>query len=156
MTFDEAIKYAKENSFVEEMLSDAVYFEDVIEILENLKKEYAPTVKMTQEQKEYYASRTLLSGMAFNQNTQYYTDEVYNIDRKIASAILHPETIKIVDEQETSGKVYGNLQDANWNCHDMGVKTGAITQVFEFIRPMPISGDIKRSEKLKDMIRDEY
>lgn len=60
------------------------------------------------------------------------------------------------DEWETSGKTYGNLQDANWNCHDMGVKTGAITQVFEFMRPMPISGDVKKSEKLKDMIRDEY
>lgn len=60
------------------------------------------------------------------------------------------------DEWETSGKVYGNLQDANWNCYDMGVKTGAITQVFEFMRPMPISGDIKKSEKLKEMIQYEY
>lgn len=41
MTFDEAIKYAKENSFVEEMLSDVVELEDVIEIIENLKEEYA-------------------------------------------------------------------------------------------------------------------
>ena len=37
MPFDEAIKYANENSFVEEMLSDVVELEDVIEILEKLK-----------------------------------------------------------------------------------------------------------------------
>lgn len=47
MTFDEAIKYANDNSFVEEMLSDVVELDDVIEIIEKLKKEYAPTVEMT-------------------------------------------------------------------------------------------------------------
>lgn len=40
MTFDEAIKYAKENSFVEEMLSDVVDLEDMIELLEKLKATY--------------------------------------------------------------------------------------------------------------------
>lgn len=91
MTFDEARRYLIGN--FEDMNLEAV-----ISILNSLREEYAPTVEMTQEQKEYYASRTLLSGMVFNQNTQYYTDDVHNIDRKIASAILHPETIKVVDD----------------------------------------------------------
>lgn len=52
MKFDEAIKCANEDSFVEEMLSDAVYLEDVIEIIEKLREEYAPTVEMTKDNRK--------------------------------------------------------------------------------------------------------
>lgn len=95
MKFDELIEKLLNN---EDYAACGLSVDDVITLIEDLKQEYAPTVEMTQEQKEYYASRTLLSGMVFNQNTQYYTDDVHNIDRKIASAILHPETIKVVDD----------------------------------------------------------
>ena len=102
MTFDEAIDELRlsipEKFYSPTMHDIAVMLEVQTKVINLLREEYAPTVEMTQEQKEYYASRTLLSGMVFNQNTQYYTDEVHNIDRKIASAILHPETIKVVDE----------------------------------------------------------
>lgn len=103
MTFDEAIKYAKENSFVEEMLSDAVYLEDVIEILENLKKEYAPTVEMIKEQRDlifdnhYSDSDKLYEIMGAEDG--YYFDSLYWGDlepHEVAQAYLHPETIKIV------------------------------------------------------------
>ena len=52
MTFDEAIKYVKENSFIQSYEDVYEYnhvtdLDDVIEILEKLKKEYAPTVEMT-------------------------------------------------------------------------------------------------------------
>ncbi|QHJ76636.1 MAG: hypothetical protein [Bacteriophage sp.] len=89
MTFDEALN---------ELEPRTIWSNEMRDLLEQLRQEYAPTVEMTKEEKEYYASRTLLSGLVFNQNTQYYTDEVFNIDRRTAIAILHPETIKIVDE----------------------------------------------------------
>lgn len=96
MTFDEAIE--KIESITDELNIRQEVINDVVSVVEGLRKEYAPTIEMTYEQKEYYASRTLLSGLVFNQNTQYYTDEVHNIPREIALAILHPETIKVVDE----------------------------------------------------------
>jgi len=113
MTFDDAIKYAKENSFVEEMLSDVVDLEDVIEILENLKKEYAPTVEMKPYQfevfKKYrYGVRKgdidfggIWSDKPYRM-MQYFKEESYTgttiWDDNFAKAWLHPETIKIVDE----------------------------------------------------------
>lgn len=93
MTFDEAIE--KIESLTDELNIRQEVINDVVSVVEGLRKEYAPTIEMTQEQKEYYASRTLLSGMVFNQNTQYYTDDVHNISRETTLAILHPETIKI-------------------------------------------------------------
>lgn len=100
MTFDEAIKYANENSFVEEMLSDVVELEDVIEIIEKLKKEYAPTVEMTKGQ-----AKTILDPEEGKNITDLLTDEVPNFDylfwepltdKQVVQAWLHPETIKVI------------------------------------------------------------
>lgn len=98
-TFDEAIKYAKENSFVEEMLSDVVDSEEMIKLLEELKQEYAPTVEMTQEaynelnklRSHNYDLDVVNSRAMFEYNPlkQYTTEE-------LAQAWLHPETIKVV------------------------------------------------------------
>ena len=114
MTFDEAIKYAKENSFVEEMLSDVVELEDVIEILEKLKKEYAPTVEMTKTEKNNILSSKKY-GLSF---INFYADvmhqstaikfgvqtnpELYKSfsEEKLMQAWLHPETIKIIGEDD--------------------------------------------------------
>lgn len=97
-TFDEAIDKILFDSFEDTHDYDVVYTEDVISLIKSLKEQYAPTIEMTKEQKEYYGSRTLLSGMSFLGNTRYYTDDVHNIPREIALAILHPEIIKVVDE----------------------------------------------------------
>ena len=97
-TFDEAIDKILFDSFEDTHDYDVVYTEDVISLIKSLKEQYAPTIEMTKEQKEYYGSRTLLSGMSFLGNTRYYTDDVHTITREIALAILHPETIKVVDE----------------------------------------------------------
>lgn len=96
MTFDEAVKLLQVDR-------ETIYWSDaerhlINNVINRLKEEYAPTVEMTKEQKEYYGSRTLLSGMSFLGNTRYYTDDVHNIPREIALAILHPEIIKVVDE----------------------------------------------------------
>lgn len=103
MNFDEAIKYAKENSFVEEMLSDVVELEDVIEILENLREEYAPTVEMTKEQKDLILRNqdedrlyeTLGDGDGYYLNADYWGGLE---PHEVASAYLHPETIKVIGD----------------------------------------------------------
>jgi len=110
MVFDEAIKYANENSFVEEMLSDVVELEDVIELLENIKKEYAPTVEMTKEDRNtlmfYLENSTFFSLIerkhAFIEvemlGITSGSNEFLNLsDEDLMQAWLHPETIKVVD-----------------------------------------------------------
>lgn len=105
MTFDEAIKYANENSFVEEMLSDVVELEDVIEILEKLKKEYAPTVEMTKRQYAFitseYERENVVDAVA-NLTVDDILKENFHAkfwepltQREVVQAWLHPETIKI-------------------------------------------------------------
>lgn len=111
MGFDEAIKKAKEDSFVEEMLSDVVDLEDVIELLENLKKEYAPTVEMTKEDRNtfrfYLENSTFFS--LIERNHAVIEAEMLGItegvnefldlsDEDLMQAWLHLETIKVVGE----------------------------------------------------------
>lgn len=102
MTFDEAIKCANEDSFVEEMLSDAMYLEDVIELLENLREEYAPTVEMTEVQRDLILRNRDEDKLyeIMGDEDGYYFDSLYWGDlepREVAQAYLHPDTIKVVD-----------------------------------------------------------
>lgn len=100
-TFDEAINYVKENSYVE-YSGEVLDIEDVIKLLEKLKQEYAPTIEMTQEAyNELNDLRShnrdlegVLSRAMFSYNPlKWYTTE------ELAQAWLHPETIKVGDEQ---------------------------------------------------------
>lgn len=94
-TFDEAIKYVKENSFVEEMLSDVVDLEEMIELLEKLKQKYAPTIEMTQFQYNdlrHYRVHYPLDKFIYD-FCEIYDTELSEKD--LAQAWLHPETIKI-------------------------------------------------------------
>lgn len=117
MGFDEAIKKAKEDSFVEEMLSDVVDLEDVIELLENLKKEYAPTVEMTQAQKDvflFYKKMTWFSlfisklneenNMVFATLPDVSCFGKWGVSKEreieLMQAWLHLETIKVVGEND--------------------------------------------------------
>lgn len=101
MTFDEAIKYAKENSFVEEMLSNVVELEDVIDILEKLKKEYAPTIEMTKIEKDTLLEYIFGDEGNFFDLVEYETDYSYRklSTSELMQAWLHPETIKIVGDE---------------------------------------------------------
>lgn len=105
MTFDEAIKYAKENSFIQSYEDVYEYnhvtdLDDVIEILEKLKKEYAPTVEMTKAQNEEFVES--VEGIATQEQLDSFIDEELDLGdmtvRKGLNAWLHPETIKVVDE----------------------------------------------------------
>ncbi len=97
MTFDEVL---------DEMNADQEPSE-AIRFMERLRDIYAPTVEMTKEQKEYLNSIIREVGEVFEPNEipvdVKLTDKVVELGSgyilfKYLNAILHPETIKIVDE----------------------------------------------------------
>lgn len=106
-TFDEAFKCVKENSFIQSYediyeYNHVIDLDDVIEILENLEQEYAPTVEMTKEQYkgllfEGKGRETPHKNFLFMKNVQKLNSKNINISI-LMSAFAHPETIKVVDE----------------------------------------------------------
>lgn len=108
MKFDEAFKCAKENSFIESYEDIYVYnhvidLDDVIEILEKLEDEYAPTIEMTKRQ---YEILVLSRNNAVNRVDKVGILEFMSayallnqeIDHlSLMQAWLHPETVKLVD-----------------------------------------------------------
>lgn len=114
MTFDEAWKQIKELSFpiqVPDEADDAeVWMSDLIDVFEELRQEYAPTVEMTKKQySTFKCHKDNLDFSACLGTFQNYNGETRmgikfdNLkgdlsDEDIMQAWLHPETIKIVDE----------------------------------------------------------
>lgn len=116
MTFDEAIDKSRVLSMDG---TNQVYSDDVIQLINDLRQEYAPTIEMTKAQFDQveYAKKNLtasqlprvihnqpegdwsyldeLSGRLFKHQQGGMTDK--NIE-DIMQIWLHPETIKIVDE----------------------------------------------------------
>lgn len=99
MTFDEATAkvgtYLKNNDLSNSDNNDRFFYI----ILNDLRKEYAPTVEMTSGNKATFIQEgdslsKLLTGY-FGFDALYWGDVS---ERKVAQAWLHPETIKIVDE----------------------------------------------------------
>ncbi|MDY5163312.1 hypothetical protein RQW99_01945 [Leuconostoc falkenbergense] len=104
MTFDEAIEHFRNNT---DISGTAVFLDDVEDTLKELREEYAPTVEMTKEQSEDLNSIIREVGEVFEPNEipadVKLTDKVIELESsyilfKYLNAILHPETIKIVDE----------------------------------------------------------
>ena len=114
MTFDDAIKYAKENSFVEEMLSDVVDLEDMIEILENLKKEYAPTVEMTRDDEVKAASDMVNSPKHYTQFSREVIDTMADIStNEEFKGYLKLNAIKYLSRYQSKNGVE-DLEKAIW------------------------------------------
>lgn len=97
MTFDEAIKKLEEHDITKLFNSHTI-----IEIVKQLRQEYAPTVEMTSGQaktildpEEGKNLTTLLTG-----KTPYFDYLFWEplTDKQVVQAWLHPETIKVVDE----------------------------------------------------------
>jgi ABC-type thiamine transport system ATPase subunit len=98
MTFDEAL---------EELNPRTIWSDEMRDLLEQLRESYAPTVEMTKEQAEDLNSIIREVGEVFEPNEipadVKLTDKVIELESsyilfKYLNAILHPETIKIVDE----------------------------------------------------------
>lgn len=103
-TFDEQIKKYKEFSYDSYGLHPVYNNQDVYELLEELKKEYAPTVEMTMEGHDMlfkYLEYSTFAGFIQEVLVDYSTRERLYGDLSIEDlmqAWLHPETIKVVDE----------------------------------------------------------
>jgi len=104
MTFDETIEKFEQEA---NEYNGLVPMETVYELILDLRQEYAPTVEMTKEQAEYLNRIIREVGEVFEPNEipadVKLTDKVIELESsyilfKYLNAILHPETIKIVDE----------------------------------------------------------
>ncbi|MCT3044342.1 hypothetical protein EFN38_05065 [Leuconostoc mesenteroides] len=103
MTFDEAIAkvgtYLKNNDLSNSDNNDRFFHI----ILNELRQEYAPTVEMTKSQKDLILRNQdedklyeiMGDGEGYYFNAEYWGDLE---PHEVASAYLHPETIKIVDK----------------------------------------------------------
>ena len=104
MTFDEAIEHFRNNT---DISGTAVFLDDVEDTLKELREEYAPTVEMTKDKVKEVNSIVHEVGEEFEQDE--LPDDIRTTDKMIElesgfvllkdlNVILHPETIKIVDE----------------------------------------------------------
>ena len=102
MVFYEAVREAQ---LISMNGLDDMSGEDAIRLINMLREEYAPTVEMTKGQ-----AKTILDPEEGKNITDLLTDEVPNFDylfwepltdKQVVQAWLHPETIKIIgDENE--------------------------------------------------------
>ncbi|WP_273706191.1 hypothetical protein [Leuconostoc mesenteroides] len=111
MTFDEAIE--KIESITDELNIRQEIINDVVSVVEGLRKDYAPTIEMKPYQFEVfkkYRYGVSKGDIDFGgiwpdepyRMMEYFKEEPYTgttiWDDSFAQAWLHPETIKIVDE----------------------------------------------------------
>lgn len=78
-------------------------YDDAIQIINTLKKEYAPTVEMTKQQYkgllfEGKGRETAHKNFVFMRDVQELNDGYISIDT-LMNAFVHPETIKVIDEE---------------------------------------------------------
>ena len=111
MNFDEAIKYAKEYSFVQSYEYDynlVTDLDDVIELLEKLKEEYAPRIEMTSDQKENLLmirdnQEPIVELISeFDEGVLIHDFEPYwepLTEKQVVQAWLNPETIVVTDSE---------------------------------------------------------
>ena len=106
MTFDETIeKFEQEaNDY-----NGLVPMETVYELILDLRDEYAPIIEMTKEQDNYLKSLTTKVSNEFNEEelpadgSIKITDKMIELEDsylplRYLNAVLHPETVKVVDE----------------------------------------------------------
>ncbi|MCT3059062.1 hypothetical protein EFN72_07280 [Leuconostoc citreum] len=97
MIFDEAIEKLLNN---EDYNAYGLSVDDVINLIEVLRQEYAPTIEMTKEQ--YKAFVESVEGLATQKQLDSFVDEELDLGdmtvRRGLNAWLHPETIKVIGE----------------------------------------------------------
>lgn len=99
-TFDEAIE--KIESITDELNIRQEIINDIVSVVEGLRKEYAPTVEMTKVQKDTIIS--LLDNSDISKDDWYtmITDDSPELPeisyRQAILAYMNPKTIKVVDE----------------------------------------------------------
>ena len=115
MIFDESIEIlanSENNKLVKEgQLAYGLYRAyDVVGILQKLKKEYAPTIEMTKTQYVFitseYEQENIVDAVA-NLSVDNILRENFHASfwypltqREVVQAWLHPETVKVVDDEQ--------------------------------------------------------
>ncbi|MBZ5958163.1 hypothetical protein [Leuconostoc gasicomitatum] len=105
-TFDEAIeelRLAIPEKFYQPTMHDvAVILENQNNVIEKLREEYAPTIEMTKSQHELFVASA--EGIATQEQLDSFVDEELDLGnmtvRKGLNAWLHPETIKVIEEEK--------------------------------------------------------
>ena len=116
MTFDEALEVlanSENNKLVKEgQLEYGLYRAyDVVCVLQNLKQEYAPTVEMTKDKFNQLNGLVHTVGEEFepdelpDDGSVRITDKMIELEDgfvllKDLNVIIHPETLKIIDEED--------------------------------------------------------
>ncbi len=99
MTFDEMIEKVLNN---EDYNTDGLSVDDVITLIEYLRLEYAPTVEMTEEQKDIIIGLLDDSDIGRDDWDNMINDDSPELPkisyRQAIMAYMNPETIKIIDE----------------------------------------------------------
>lgn len=101
MTFDEAIVELKQNRVFKDSVAEGF----ALDIIDQLQEEYAPTVEMTKEQYigllfKGKGRETPHKNFVFMKDVQKLNEKQVSIT-SIMNAFVHPETIKIIgDENE--------------------------------------------------------
>lgn len=110
MTFDEAIKILGEGVFTDSVnFGDSTFVSkheitnlDMIQIINDLRKEYAPTINMTKEQ--YIGLLFKGKGRETSHKNFVFMKDVQKLNEKqvsitsLMNAFVHPETIKVIGE----------------------------------------------------------
>ena len=98
MTFDEAIDEVRSHENTYDETSGTIQTFSVLDMIDELREEYAPTIEMTKEQARVF-QRYYDSERPFNKSELEYPDNLFmrSIKEKdLIKAWLHPETIKVV------------------------------------------------------------
>lgn len=99
MTFDEAIKKVNQSNSAESIIIPKYL---LVEYIEQLREEYAPTIEMTKVQKDTIISLLDNSDISKDDWDTMITDDSPELPeisyRQAILAYMNPETIKVVDE----------------------------------------------------------
>lgn len=102
-TFNDAIR---EVNLISMNGIDDISGEDAIHVINLLRQEYAPTVEMTKEQYEAFVES--VEGLATQKQLDSFVDEELDLGdmtvRRGLNAWLHPETIKVIGENNDTAK----------------------------------------------------
>lgn len=97
MTFDEAVDKSRVLSMDG---TQQIYGDDVTQLINDLRQEYAPTVEMTQWQANtliYYLNNAKFFNLLNNEVHDYDFEKLNEED--LMQAWLHPKSIKIIGEK---------------------------------------------------------
>lgn len=99
MTFDEAIKKVNQSNSAESIIIPKYL---LVEYIEQLREEYAPTIEMTNVQKDTIISLLDNSDISKDDWDKMITDDSPELPemsyRQAIMAYMNPETMKVVDE----------------------------------------------------------